>query len=48
MTPGQYMLDTCLFKEGDEYYSRNEVLLLSELGKDTDIPEGSSYGVHDY
>ena len=42
------MLDMCLFEEGDECYSQDEVLSLSELGEDTDIPEGSSKGVHDY
>ena len=36
--------DTCLFKEGDEFHSQDKGLLLSELGKDTDMPEGNGYG----
>ena len=35
--------DTCLFEEGDECHNRDEVLLLSELGEDTDTPEDSGY-----
>ena len=36
--------DTCLFEDGDEFHSRDKGLLLSELGEDTDMPEGHGYG----
>ena len=38
--------DTCLFEEGYEqfHHSRDKGLLLSELGEDTDMPEGNGYG----
>ena len=36
--------DTCLFEEGDEFHNRDKGLLFSELGEDTDMPEGNGYG----
>ena len=35
--------DTCLLEEGDEFHSQDKGLLLSELGEDTNISEGSGY-----